>query len=136
MIIDGRTRSGNKDVDAYIEALEEEILSYGSGNTRKLLRSIDRMAGKLSKDMDLISDDQTNPDGTEVELSGKKVNLFLQMVKESEKIKAFSDLLDEKEDQIAEETTGEAKKETPVEKRPVGNMFEEMQKKVKERQSA
>lgn len=97
-------------------------------NVRKLFDSIDGLAGKLSRDMDLIAKDKKNPDGTEVELSSKMVDTFLKMVKEVDKIKSFSEIYDSIDDNGVI-TTVETKTET-VEKRS-RNKFEEIQDKVK-----
>lgn len=62
-------------------------------NTRKLISSIDNLAGKLSRDIDLIAAEQKNPDGTEVELSNKMVDTFLKMVERIDKIKNYLDVV-------------------------------------------
>lgn len=97
-------------------------------NVRKLFDSIDNLAGKLSKDLDMLAEEKKNPDGTEVELSSKLVDTFLKMVKEVDKIKSFSEIYDTI-DENGVVTTVETKTET-IEKRSV-NMFEEIQNKVK-----
>jgi len=86
-------RSGDKTVDSYLEALERELLSYQGSNVKKLIRSIDGLAGKISKDLDIIAKDEKNPDGTEVELSNKIVDTFLKMVEKADKIKNFSEVV-------------------------------------------
>lgn len=89
MTIDNTVRTGDKDKDAYIEALEKEIESFNANNSRKLIRSIDLMAGKISSDLDLIATDQKYADGNEVELSNKIVDTFLKMVEKCDKIRNF-----------------------------------------------
>lgn len=124
-------RSGNKDVDDYIEALENELRTYQASNSRKLLRSIDNMAGKLSKDMDLIAAEQKNPDDTEVELSGKIVDTYLKMVDKCEKIENFikvAEGLKEEKSKDGEITT--ITEHTTITTEPI-NKFEEVEKKIK-----
>ena len=101
------------------------------------------MASKISKDLDLLSREQTHDDGTEVELSGKFVDTFLKMVKDAPKIKEFSDLVNsmyegkpndivEPEPEIVAVVEG---KEIPLAKPVIKvgqNSFETVMKKVKE----
>lgn len=128
-MINEKIRSGNKDVDAYIKELEKEVSFLNGSNTRKLIRSIDNFAYKISSEMDLIAKDQKNPDGTEVELSGKIVNIYLSMVKEADKIKNFADMIDSFNNSTTVETV--SKTETVTEKKTVKNKFEEIQDKIK-----
>ena len=143
MQIDSTIRSGNKVTDDYIIQLEEEVKSFNAQNSKQLIRSIDLMASKISKDLDLLSREQTNDDGTEVELSGKFVDTFLKMVKDAPKIKEFSDLVNsmyegkpndivEPEPEIVAVVEG---KEIPLAKPVIKvgqNSFETVMKKVKE----
>lgn len=92
-MIDRSIRSGNKTVDGYLEALEAELVSFNGSKVKLLIRSIDNMAGKLAKDLDMISAEQKLPNGDEVELSNKLVDTFLKMVKDADKIKSFSDMI-------------------------------------------
>ena len=63
MQIDSTIRSGNKVTDDYIIQLEEEVKSFNAQNSKQLIRSIDLMASKISKDLDLLSREQTHDDG-------------------------------------------------------------------------
>jgi hypothetical protein len=135
-MVNSNIRSGNKTVDDYIEVLEKELSTFSASNTKKLIRSIDQMAGKISSDLDLISQDQKNPDGTEVELSNKFVDTFIKMVEKADKIEAFS--------KVAENMYGVKiieEKETTVDKKetvkPIlqegDNAFEKVIQKVKQK---
>lgn len=93
MRVDRSIRTGDKKKDSYIEALEDTVESFNGSNVKQLIRSIDNMAGKISKDLDLIASEQKYSDGTEVELSNKLVDTFLKMVEKADKIKNFSDVI-------------------------------------------
>lgn len=110
-------------------------------NTRKLMKSIDAMAGKISKELDMISAEQKNPDGTEVELSSKFVDTFLKMVKDADKIKSFIDISEGMDGQQIETKVTETTTETVVTetKKPLidigDNPFEKVIKKVKQQKN-
>lgn len=129
MIVNGTVRSGNKKVDEYIETLEKEIESFYASNSKKLIRSIDAMAGKISEELHLIATDQKNADGSEVELSSKNIDTYLKMVDKADKIEKFV--------AVADSMFGTTEKtvitETKTEKKTVssGNIFEETQKLIK-----
>lgn len=131
MVISEETRSGNKDVDRYIEALESEVSKYnGESNTTKLIRSIDGMAGNISEKLNLMNEGKTNGDGTEVELSGKFIDSFIKMVEKADKIEAFSKLANSLYNDTTVETTTTT--EIKSEKRITGkNAFEETLAKIK-----
>ena len=146
MLIDATIRSGDVTVDGYIAQLEQEVVTFGSQNAKQLIRSIDLMAKKISKDLDLISSEQKNEDGTEVELSGKVVDTFLKMVEKADKIVKFIELADSiyssKENVVLIETTVETTTTTTeetIEAKPsleIGdNPFEKIMKKVKEKKN-
>ncbi len=99
-------------------------------NTKKLIRSIDKMALKISEQLELIAEDKKNPDGTEVELSNKNVDTFLKMIKDSDKIEKFSEIADRMYG-VNTEITTETTTETVVERKTTGNKFEEIQNKIK-----
>lgn len=131
MVISEETRSGNKDVDSYIESLEAEVSKYnGESNTKKLIRSIDKMAGNISEKLDMISEDKKEADGKEVELSNKFVDTFIKMVEKADKIKAFAELADSlfSETTVQTTTTTEVKQEKIIKGK---NAFEETLAKVK-----
>jgi hypothetical protein len=115
MLIDSQIRSKDKTVDAYIEALEKELQSFQGAKVKLLIRSIDNMAGKISKDLDLIASEEKNPNGTEVELSSKLVDTFLKMVKEVQHINNFQQVVSalDKIPEVKEETT-ESQSEEPT----------------------
>lgn len=88
-----KIRSGNHEVDKYIESLEEKVNAIGCTNTIKLMTSIDSLAGKLSTDIDLMVAGEQNEEGKEVEVSHKLVDTFLKLVDKTDKINAFSKML-------------------------------------------
>lgn len=128
-MVNSNIRSGDKTVDDYIEVLEKELATFSASNTKKLIRSIDQMAGKISSDLDLISQDQKNADGTEVELSNKFVDTFIKMVEKADKIKSFSEVADSLFSDTTVETTTTVEK---TEKRMTGkNTYEDVLAKIK-----
>lgn len=127
-------RSGNKEVDEYIEALEKENKSFGASNTKRLIKSIDGMAGKLADDLDMINDNRQNGDGTEVELSSKFINAFLGLAEKADKIEKFSEIADRMYGLKTEETeTITYTEETTTTIEPIGNKFEEVEKRIKDK---
>lgn len=130
-MINCNIRSGNKVVDDYIEALEKENQSFTTSNTKRLIRAIDGMAGKIADDLELINSDQQHPDGKEVELSSKFIDNFIKMTEKADKIEAFS--------KIAESMYGVSSNPKPSTEPTVetsesddkGTFFERTQKKVK-----
>jgi hypothetical protein len=88
-----KTRSGNKEVDKYIELLEEKVNAIKCTNTIKLLSSIDLLAGKISADIDLMVAGERDDEDKEVEVSHKLVDTFLKLVDKTDKINAFSKIL-------------------------------------------
>lgn len=108
---------------------EEEANEAGSSSgIRNLIVSIDKMAGKLSKDIDLIAAEEQNPDGTEVELSAKLVDTFLKMVEKIDKIKNYMDVVSEMNPDQPAEVGKDGVVIVPVEKvaiiKPGENAFE------------
>jgi len=128
-------RSGNKEVDDYIEALENKVKSFSASNTKRLIRSIDGMAGKLADDLDMINESKQNGDGTEVELSSKFINSFLSLAEKADKIEKFSEIADKMYGVKTEETETITYTEetTTTTTEPEVNLFEVMQKKVKDK---
>lgn len=138
MIIDSTIRTGDKDKDAYIEALEQQVQSFEANNSRKLLRSMDNMAGKISKDLDLIASDQTHEDGEEVTLSSKLVDTYLKMVEKADKIRNFIQIADSimsGEVHTPSAVTTTTTVTQVVEEEKPANFFEETQKLAKERKN-
>ncbi|WP_312697048.1 hypothetical protein [Sphingobacterium mizutaii] len=132
MLVDSSIRTGDKNVDDYIASLEGEVLSFSASNSRKLIRSIDNMAKKLSHDMDLIAADQKNEDDSEVDLSGKHVDIYLKMVEKVDKITNFIKVVDSlgEEDAPDLSITTTTTTETVTEKLEDVNFFEKMKSKV------
>lgn len=129
MLINKSIRTKDKDINAYIEKLEAEIESYSGSKSKQLIVSIDKMAGKLSEDMDKIVKDG---DG---ELSTKLVDTYLKMVKEADKIKDFSQIVTALEKipdevKVGDEKEGETKSSGKKGLIADVNPFEQMQKKV------
>lgn len=129
MLINKSIRTKDKDINAYIEKLEAEVESCSGSKSKQLIISIDKMAGKLSEDMDKIVKDG---DG---ELSTKLVDTYLKMVKEAKNIKEFSQVVVALEKIPEEIKTGEEKEGEPKLSGKKGlvadeNPFEQMQKKV------
>lgn len=137
MLVDSSIRTGDKNVDDYIASLEGEVLSFSASNSRKLIRSIDNMAKKISNEMDLISKDQRNDDDSEVDISGKHVDIYLKMVEKVDRITNFIKVVESMDD-AAEEVASAAPEEpeqtiAPVKGEPI-NMFERKQiEKMKEK---
>jgi len=88
-----KLRSGNPEIDKYIESLEEKVEAIGCTNTIKLMTSIDLLAGKLSTDIDLMVKGEKDEEDNEVEVSHKLVDTFLKLVDKTDKINAFSKML-------------------------------------------
>ena len=125
-------RSGNKEIDDYIEALEKENKSFGASNTKRLIKSIDGMAGKLADDLDMINENKQNADGTEVELSSKFINSFLSLAEKADKIERFAEIADRMYGLKTEETeTITYTEETTTTIEPDENTFEKIQKRIK-----
>lgn len=87
-------RSGIADVDSYIEKLEEKVNAINGSNTLRLITSIDSMAGKIATDIDMMANGQQHEDGSEVEISHKIVDTFIKLIDKSDKIKAFSEVVE------------------------------------------
>lgn len=106
-----KLRSGNKEIDEYIEKLENKVNSINGSNTLRLITSIDSMAGKIATDIDMMANGQQNEDGEEVEISHKIVDTFIKLIDKSDKIKAFSEVIEalqSLDDDEAEESAGES----------------------------
>lgn len=89
-----KLRSGNKEVDDYIEKLENKVNSINGSNTLRLITSIDSMAGKIATDIDMMANGQQNETGEEVEISHKIVDTFIKLIDKSDKIKSFSEVVE------------------------------------------
>lgn len=105
MLVDPTIRTGDKNTDDYIASLEAEVLSFNGSNSRKLIRSIDNMAKKISKDMDLIAADQRHDDDSEVELSSKQVDIYLKMVEKVDKITNFIKVVQSMDDSTEQDAS-------------------------------
>jgi len=53
--IDRNIRSGDNNIDEYIEFLEDSLLSFDTSNIKRLLISADNIAGRLADDLDNIA---------------------------------------------------------------------------------
>ena len=89
-----KLRSGIKDVDNYIEKLEEKVNAINGSNTLRLITSIDSMAGKIATDIDMMANGQQDEDGNDVEISHKIVDTFIKLIDKSDKIKSFSEVVE------------------------------------------
>ena len=89
-----KLRSGIKDVDSYIEKLEDKVNAINGSNTLRLITSIDSMAGKIATDIDMMANGQQDEDGNDVEISHKIVDTFIKLIDKSDKIKSFSDVVE------------------------------------------
>ena len=49
-------KTGNPETDEYIEQLHDYILDFDTSNIKKLIRSLDRLAGVIAEDIDKIID--------------------------------------------------------------------------------
>lgn len=131
-------RTGKKEIDDYIIQLETEHQKFSASNTKRLIRSIDGMAGKIADDLDLINEEKKHPNGEEVELSNKFINAFISLSEKADKIERFADIAEKMYGLKTEETTITMTEETTttIEETSRGNMFEEIEKKVKEKLNA
>jgi uncharacterized protein YjaG (DUF416 family) len=89
-----KLRSGITNVDAYIEKLEEKVNAINGSNTLRLITSIDSMAGKIATDIDMMANGQQDEDGNDVEISHKIVDTFIKLIDKTDKIKAFSEVVE------------------------------------------
>lgn len=55
MFIDTSIRSGNDQVDKYIEDLEGELTRFEASNVKRLIESLDSVFGKICEDLDMVS---------------------------------------------------------------------------------
>lgn len=131
-------RTGKKEIDDYIIQLETEHQKFSASNTKRLIRSIDGMAGKIADDLDLINNDKKQANGEEVELSSKFINSFISLAEKTDKIEKFAEIAEKMYGLKSDETTISITEETTttIEEAPRGNMFEEIEKKVKEKLNA
>ena len=131
-------RTGKKEIDDYIIQLETEHQKFSASNTKRLIRSIDGMAGKIADDLDLINNDKKQANGEEVELSSKFINSFISLAEKADKIEKFAEIAEKMYGLKSDETTITITEETTttIEEAPRGNMFEEIEKKVKEKLNA
>lgn len=61
-------KTGDEEVDQYIEDLHNYLLSFETSNIKKLILSLDRMAGVLAEDVDMIIEgDDWESHPTEIE---------------------------------------------------------------------
>jgi hypothetical protein len=91
-MVNSNIRSGNKVVDDYIDALENELKRFGISNTKRLISEIDGMAGAIADKLHLLNKQEKYPNGEEVELSGKEIDSFIKLAEKADKIKAFTDI--------------------------------------------
>jgi hypothetical protein len=89
-----KLRSGISKLDAYIEKLEEKVNAINGSNTLRLITSIDSMAGKIATDIDMMANGQQDEDGNDVEISHKIVDTFIKLIDKTDKIKAFSEVVE------------------------------------------
>jgi uncharacterized protein YjaG (DUF416 family) len=89
-----KLRTGISNIDAYIEKLEEKVNAINGSNTLRLITSIDSMAGKIATDIDMMANGQQDEDGNDVEISHKIVDTFIKLIDKTDKIKAFSEVVE------------------------------------------
>jgi hypothetical protein len=116
-----KLRSGISKLDAYIEKLEEKVNAINGSNTLRLITSIDSMAGKIATDIDMMANGQQDEDGNDVEISHKIVDTFIKLIDKTDKIKAFSDVIE------ALRSLDETKDETSVGE----SIFEKTERRIK-----
>lgn len=140
--INRKIRSGKKEVDEYLEKMEDHLLNMRSSNTLKLVLKLDEINGEIVNDLNKIIEgtDETiitkpNKDPkkppTEEKVSNLKVlddssasKLFdriMLLYTKVKDIKAITDIMNS----MTPEEIEEAKKEVLV---PEGNIFEHAQK--------
>ena len=116
-----KLRAGISNIDAYIEKLEEKVNAINGSNTLRLITSIDSMAGKIATDIDMMANGQQDEDGNDVEISHKIVDTFIKLIDKTDKIKAFSDVIE------ALRSLDETKDETSVGE----SIFEKTERRIK-----
>lgn len=52
-------KTGDAEIDAYIESLHEYLINFETSNIKKLILSIDRLAGAIADDIDKIVDGES-----------------------------------------------------------------------------
>lgn len=140
--INRKIRSGKKEVDEYIEKMEDHLLNMRSSNTLKLVLKLDEINGEIVNDLNKIIEGTdeiiiTKPNKdpkkppTEEKVSNLKVlddssasKLFdriMLLYTKVKDIKAITDIMNS----MTPEEIEEAKKEVLV---PEGNIFEHAQK--------
>lgn len=125
-------KTDNVELNEYIEQLEKDNDSYGSSNTKRLMRTIDQMAGKISIDIEKFIGGET-----EIELPEKFIENFIKMIDKAPKLKNFIDISDavfNPKKVFSEEitTTNTILEETITAEKEIfaGNIFEETQRKI------
>lgn len=127
--------TSNKETNDYIESLEAKLALFGASNARRLIASIDKMAGKISDAIDDVIDDaventavQTTDDtDIKTELPSKLVETFIKMIDKIDKIKNLIEV-SETIFNIVKDPSEIVSNKPEVE----GNMFEQIQKRTKE----
>lgn len=78
LLVNTSIRSGNEDVDDYIELLEGVVTSYTTDNATRLLAETNRVIGIIADDMSKIAEDGS-VHGTKI-ISGDKDNLIMDRI--------------------------------------------------------
>lgn len=84
-------RSGNAEVDQYIESLETWITDFDASNITKLIKSCDNIAGIISSDMDIIaeSDPEDELDSKLKILSASRQKVYDRLMVTIQKLDSF-----------------------------------------------
>jgi len=124
----------NKELNEYIESLEAKLALFGASNARRLIASIDKMAGKISDAIDDVIDDaventdiqRTDEADIKTELPSKLVETFIKMIDKIDKIKNLIEVTETIFNLVKDPSEIVSNKPEAE-----GNMFEQTQKKIK-----
>lgn len=95
-----KLRSNNKEIDTYIQELEDWIEGFEASNIKKLIDSCDNMAGIIADDIRLIATNQDDETiDAKLQMLGSKKNKiyerFLSLIGQIKHFKTISDILNE-----------------------------------------
>lgn len=128
MKIDKSIRSKTPSVDAYIEELETELTAFEASNIRKLILSIDLLAGAIQENIVLVANGDSRGDSGEVvvtEINKEMIDAFIKLVEKSDKIKGFADTMKAMIPEIVNEVKVNDNHKNGID--PSRNVFEQVQ---------
>lgn len=121
-----KIRTSQKEVNDYIQELEDYILNFDASNIKKLILAVDDVAGKIADDILLLPKLGDEEDDTKLQMLGSKKNkhfmAYKNVIADIKHFKTISDLVEElrpKHQQEAKQELTEAKIE---DKKPKKNI--------------